>query len=765
MHRTRHGFKALISAATILVLAATIGAASAAPPEPPAGPQLTELPGASSVPDLSHTPVQLPGLTLNEPPVTDPAVGGSFGQPFAEPGTSCPHENEGMPANNPIAAGNCKPSAVSIAVLPDGRIVYWDGLEGEENVKDGIVFEFGDVAVNDQSRVLTINGTTPSSSTWQQPTPVDGGAREPASQTEYLVPNAPGPLKPVLNDPGQALGALFCGDLVFLADGRVMTPGGTHYYEEPHVPGTRYGVSELEGLHGTRIFDPATNSWSQSGDMHYGRWYPSLVTLPDGKVFVASGVTKLLKPLYPKRLADSGRNVTQTETYNPATGKWTYNGKSADKSMPLFPRLHLLPDGKIYYDAAGQVFNPMGEAYDELLWNQAAVYDPATKKWSNLGIPFGISADPANLNVGLTLGFRGSSFSTMLPLVPNANGTYTKASFLSAGGVLGVTPGAYFSNTSSIINTVDTAKGDAFTSTATAPLNNARWYSTGVLLPTGQVIAFSGANRDEVDGPSSGFPVHQAELFDPATGKWSRLASGVDDRTYHNTAVLLPTGQVLVGGHSPISTMYAYNTTIPGGFSNAWRDPSFELYNPPYLYWGTRPSITSAPSSLSYGQSVTISIADANSADIASVVLVRNAALTHLVDGDARQVVLPITARGNGTVTVKAPPSGKVAPPGPYMLFVNKTSTRGLIPSVAKELFIGTVRASALTASSALRVTKTAAARVSSASAARALQTTPAASHSSSRPMRPVAATSLAAVIAAAFAIGRRRRRHAEAAA
>lgn len=30
--------------------------------------------------------------------------------------------------------------------------------------------------------------------------------------------------------------------------------------------------------------------------MHYGRWYPSLVTLPDGKIIVASGVSKLVNP-------------------------------------------------------------------------------------------------------------------------------------------------------------------------------------------------------------------------------------------------------------------------------------------------------------------------------------------------------------------------------------------------------------------------------------------------------------------------------------
>jgi hypothetical protein len=754
----------LIALATTII-AGLVGPARALPPPPPP-PQIGELPGADLIPDLSHAPVQVQGLTLNEPPVTDPAIGGTFGAPFAEPGVSCPRENEGMPANNPTAPGNCKPAAVSVAVLPNGNIVYWDGIEAEENVVNGIVFEIGDAAVNDQSRVMTINGANPPGSTWVQPTPVDGGAQEPASQDQYILPNAPPPLDQVFNDPGQALGALFCSDLVFLSNGKLLVPGGTHYYSEPHVPGTAYGVAELEGLRATRIFDPATNTWSQSGDMHFGRWYPSLVTLADGKVFVASGVTKLIKPVYTSNPRLSGTNVKQTETYNPATGKWTNNGASAKHSLPLFPRLHLLPDGKVYYDAAGQVFNPMGEAYDELLWNRAAVYNPNTKSWKYVGIPFGISADLASANVALTLGFRGSSFSVMLPLTPDGSGKYTKASFLSAGGVLGVTPGAHFSNTSSIINSVDTANGDKFTSTATAPLNNARWYSTGVLLPTGQVIAFSGANRDEVQAPAAGFPVHQAELFDPATGKWSRLASGHDDRTYHNTATLLPTGQVLVGGHSPISTLYGYNQTLPGGFSNAWRDPSFELYNPPYLYWGPRPAITSAPSALSYGQSITVGISGADSSDIASVVLVRNGAITHLVDGDQREVVLPITQRGAGTVTVTAPPSGKVTPPGPYMLFVNKTSSQGLIPSVAKQLFVG----SAVSVAPPVPVTG-ASIGISSASLSKDATLAPASAGvdvteaqwvrlpvSSSRGTWPLAATSLVALAASSTVLRRRRR-------
>jgi hypothetical protein len=662
---------------------------AAAADQLPKPPQVGDLPGASSVPNLSSVPgaPALPGVTnsgLGGP--DDPALGGSFSRPFAPPGPACPHETEG--AEDPAAQQTraditCKPAAASVVVLTNGDILYWDGLEAEENVDYSVVAELGDRAVDDQSRVMRLNLADPFRSTWLTPRPADGGAND-AQNAEYLVPHAPPPLDQVFDDPGNAAGALFCTDQVLLTNGDVLVPGGTMYYEEPHVPGTPFGVSELQGVRQTRIFDPATNSWSATGAMHYGRWYPSLVTLPDGRVFVASGVTKLLKPVYPSRPLASGTNVEQTETYDPRTGRWTYNGASADHSFPLFPRLHLLPDGKVYYDAAGQTFNPVGQSYDEALWNQAAAYDPRARTWTSLGVPLGVSTGGQPLNTSAMAGFRGSSFSMMLPLHP----PYTRASFLSAGGVLGTSPGTYLATASSLVDTVDTAHGDAFSSAATAPLVNPRWFPTGVLLPTGQVIAFSGANRDEVVGPASGFPVEQAELFDPSTGRWSALATGHDPRTYHNTAALLPTGQVLVGGNAPISTLYAYNQTLPGGFSNAWRDPSFEIYDPPYLHWGIpRPKISSAPQSIRWRGRFTIASSDATS--IKSVVLMRNTALTHLVDGDQRSVELRVARRSSGELTVTAPPNGAVAPPGPYLLFVNKGTARGLIPSLGKQVFVG----------------------------------------------------------------------------
>ncbi len=59
------------------------------------------------------------------------------------------------------------------------------------------------------------------------------------------------------------------------------------------------------------------------------------------------------------------------------------------------------------------------------------------------------------------------------------------------------------------------------------------------------------------------------------------------------------------------------------------------------------------------------------------------------MDADQRTVILKVVGRGHGTVTVATPPNGNVAPPGPYMLFVNgKAADGSLVPSVAKQLYV-----------------------------------------------------------------------------
>ena len=689
----------------------------------------------------------------------DPAVLGAFAPAFQEKGPACSQDRD--------KRALCKPAGASIAVLPNGKLVYWDALEGMEDVRLNVVAELGNTGQNDVSRQLDLRSGSP---VWTVPGKADGGANPNGNTNEYL------PVVPHNNDRKNNDGDLFCSDQVILADGSVLSVGGTSYYLEPGISGVPYGVSELEGLKNARIYDPAKNAWHQSGSMKYGRWYPSLVTLPSGDVFVASGVSKLLKPVYPNRIADSGTNVKQTETYNLTTGKFSVNPSTADKSLPLFPRLHLLPDGKVYYDAAGQTFNPDGQSYDEALWNMASVYDPKTKAWTDKGLPaFG----PA------LLGFRGSGFSQQLTLKP----PYTSASFLSAGGVYGVSPGTYLATDTATINTIDTSKADAFTTANVAAMHTARWYGTGVTLPTGQVLVFSGATADEVVLPSSAKPITTPELYDPTTNTWTQLAAQSHGRTYHNSAVLLPDGRVLVGGHSPIGSFYAFQTTAltPAGFSNPFRDPTFEIYSPPYLFHGSRPVITDVADSVGYGRTLTITTPDA--ARISSVVLVRNPALTHLVDADQKVIELKVVSHDANSVDVLAPPSSSVAPVGPYMLFLNAKTSKGVVPSVSRQLFVGratppaylieakarkaTVKKELAARQSAATgqqpTTSGAAVSVPAAATARTLASAPAASHSSFRDGSQRAALTLLATgliawtgrnhVVRAYARARKRRR------
>src|SRR5207253_2499253 len=85
-------------------------------------------------------------------------------------------------------------------------------------------------------------------------------------------------------------------------------------------------------------------------------------------------------------------------------------------------------------------------------------------------------------------------------------------------------------NMSQMITLTKSSSGWNESNAMTGNLNNRRWFSSSVLLPNGQVVVFNGADKDEVILPGSEMPVHQAELFDPATNKWTALSSSARDR-------------------------------------------------------------------------------------------------------------------------------------------------------------------------------------------------------------------------------------------
>ena len=436
-----------------------------------------------------------------------------------------------------------------------------------------------------------------------------------------------------------------------------LTPGST----VPIPGGLGLGPIELEGLRNARIFDPRTRKFTQAESMHYGRWYMSTVRLPGGKVFAAGGVTKLVKntELF---------NVRPTETFDPATGHWTEHEEDVgiNSSLPLYPRLWLMPNGKVFYDGNGQNWGPFGQSPDETQWALQRFYNLRTNRWEVAG--------PA------PSGVRSGALDAMLTIKP----PYRSATVLTAGGVSGPSPGSLVAQNVSNLTTVD--RSGHVTNSRTSPLNHARWFSQAVTLPDGSVAAFSGGDKDEVIDPGTERAVHQIELFNPATRRWTPGPVDPRDRTYHNTAVLLPDARVLVGGHSPISNAYGYNHDNPG-FANNERDASFEVYSPPYLFRGRRPRIAGVQSGISWGRRFTVRTGDA--ARVKSVVLSSLPATTHVLDNNQRTIQLAFRRGSGNTLRVKAPPSGNVAPPGPYMLFVNKKTARGLQPSTSVQMFLG----------------------------------------------------------------------------
>jgi hypothetical protein len=131
---------------------------------------------------------------------------------------------------------------------------------------------------------------------------------------------------------------------------------------------------------------------------------------------------------------------------------------------------------------------------------------------------------------------------------------------------------------------------------------------------------------------------------------------------------LLPDGRVWTAGGNTRIGQYRSET---------------EFYSPPYLFAGTRPTISGNPTVGGYGSTITIPTPDA--ATITSVSLVRLMATTHHYDANQRLVWLQITGTGSSSVTVTAPINANIAPPGYYMIHVLNSSR---VPSVARIIAI-----------------------------------------------------------------------------
>jgi hypothetical protein len=343
--------------------------------------------------------------------------------------------------------------------------------------------------------------------------------------------------------------------------------------------------------------------------MAHGRWYPTATTLGDGTVMTFSGLT------------ETGNTNTAVEIYTPGTG-WSQE-YVAPWTPPLYPRLHLLPNGTVFYSGSTTSSN---------------IFAPSTHAWT--------------MNVAQTnfSGTRTYGTSVLLPLTPQNN--YKPMVMIMGGG-----------NPATATTEIIDLSASSLQWVMGPPMSQPRIEMNGTILPNGKVLALGGSAMDENDSTAS----FNTDLYDPATNTFSTGATNQFPRMYHSNSLLLPDATVLVVGSNPARGTYEQHD---------------EIYSPPYLFnpdgsAATRPTIAGVPAALTYGGGFQLQTPDAS--NISSVVLMRPGAPTHAFDMDQRLVGLSFTA-GSGVLNVTAPPNGNIAPPGYYMLFLlNSTGT----PSVA----------------------------------------------------------------------------------
>jgi hypothetical protein len=392
---------------------------------------------------------------------------------------------------------------------------------------------------------------------------------------------------------------MFCNGMVVLSDGRAFVNGGTLQYDPFH------------GQLRSAVYDPATGLFTDVQTMAHGRWYPTVTNLGDGTLMTFSG------------LDEKGATNSTVEIYTIGSG-WS-TPYSSPFTPPLYPRMHVLPNGKVFYSGST---------------TSSRYFDPAAHTWSGV---------IATTNYS---GTRTYGTSVLLPLTPANN--YKPVVIIMGGG----NPAT---NTTELIDLSAATPKWTYGPNMSQP----RIEMNATILPNGKVIALGGSLNDEDTTTAS----LNADLYDPATNSFSSAGQNAYARLYHSNSLLLPDATVLFIGGNPARGTY---------------EQHMEIYSPAYLFnpdgtLATRPTISAAPSAgIGYGSAFQVQTPDA--ASIASVVLMRAGAPTHAFDMEQRQVGMNFTA-GNGVLNVTAPPNSNIAPPGYYMLFLVNNAG---VPSVAQ---------------------------------------------------------------------------------
>ncbi|MCX2181781.1 DUF1929 domain-containing protein [Streptomyces sp. SKN60] len=384
---------------------------------------------------------------------------------------------------------------------------------------------------------------------------------------------------------------------------------------------------DFQGIKAAYEFDPKAERYIPVAPMKDARWYPTLVTLDDGKVLAVSG------------LNDVGDVVPgDNEIYDPKTKKWS---KGPFRYFPTYPALFLTKGGKLLYTGSNAGYGPADKGREPGLWD--------LKKNAFTKLP-GLT-DPDQLE---------TSASLMLPPAQDQ-----KVMVLGGGGV-GESP-----NSTARTSIIDLSK-DSPVFTDGPALPQGTRYLSSVLMPDDTVFTSGGSEQYRGSGGSD---ILKSQFYDPRSNAFNEAAEPTVGRNYHSEALLLPDGRVATFGSDPLYSNK--DNTKLGTF-----EQRIEVFTPPALHraGGNRPVLGEGPQELDQNGRATFKTQDA--ARITAARLMRPSAVTHTTDVEQRSIELGLTKEADGvTVTVEVPKDRTLVPPGWYMLFV--TDQDG-IPSEAK---------------------------------------------------------------------------------
>jgi Domain of unknown function (DUF1929)/Bacterial Ig domain len=465
----------------------------------------------------------------------------------------------------------------------------------------------------------------------------------PNNAEAYLWDPAHPEQPPVLkNPPGNA--NIWCAGQTFTADGELVVFGGNLDYETASLT--------WKGLDQVFTFDPFTETWTEQPRMAHGRWYPTGVRMADGRIPIISGLDEsgLLDPY-------SHTNL-DVELFTPPANRgglgsiekigetsWTPGAPPSGKppAGDLYPRMIAMASGRVLLAGPDQASSWYIQDVDA---------DPFT--WGDI---------PAMS--------RPRTWGTTVPLPSGPSGPSKVMAIAGAAW-----SGEPSTTTTEVFDENNPSKWQAQPG---KDITYGRGHANTVLLPDGS-MAEVGGGRGTLVGFRS--PHHYAlpetrhvELWDPATKTWRLGPAQSESRAYHSTALLLPDGRVMSAGDE-----FNGDPGDPDKADNIDTDPAedtAEIYEPPYLFRGPRPTISSAPQAVGFNGSFGVDTPDTN---ITRAALAAPGAVTHGVDMNQRMLQLDVVQR-TGCVDVIAPTGPKAAPPGFYMLFL--LNDQG-VPSVAK---------------------------------------------------------------------------------